>query len=362
MTDKEKLAIGVTASVVVHLLLLLLMVVWSIALPEEVAENPEPRDEATLELVLDPQLAQRLQAVPAPTPERRVLDTSGLNETAEAPENARFESDKNSRAASESAASGNAPAPSQAGRERDFPRFENTAAADGPVDTPPAIASLPEVAAPATPPPAEPGRPTPAPPLMPRPTPALAEATPPPEPVATPEPTPPETDIPGVVARPTPRAVAAATPAPTPDPREEAMLRPVQPRPPSAPGYQAQSEQTKIEGNISNRGKAGVDAVSTPLGRYQKTLAAAIGSRWNYYVRRNMDLIQVGTVQVRFYVTREGRTTNVLVRDSTSNTAFESFCVESITAAEIPPIPPEVVPLLEQNRLEIDYTFTIYPN
>ena len=115
-------------------------------------------------------------------------------------------------------------------------------------------------------------------------------------------------------------------------------------RPPSAPGYQAQNEQTKIEGNISNRGRPGVDAVGTPLGRYQKALAAAIGSRWNYYVMRNMDLITVGSVQVRFYVSREGRAVNVTVRDSTSNTAFENFCVQAITAAEIPPIPPEVIP------------------
>lgn len=373
MTDKEKLAIGLTASVVVHLLLLLIMVTWSVFRSTEGADATAPEEEAPLELVLDPQLAEQLQALTAaPTPERQLLNTDGLNETEEAPENATFESDKNSRAASETAASGNAPAPSQEGRERDFPKFENTAAADGPVDTPAGIASLPSVAVPAREEtkeakPAE-TAPSPAPPLMPQPTPALAQATPTPtpEPMTTPAPTPPEIDEPGVVARPTPRpvpsAVAVATPRPTPERRDEAMLRPSQPRPPSRPGYQAQSEQTKIEGNISNRGKAGVNAISTPLGRYQKTLAAAIGSRWNHYVMRNMDMIQVGTVQVRFYVTREGRTTNVIVRDSTSNAAFESYCIESITAAEIPPIPPEVVPLLEQNRLEIDYTFTIYPN
>ena len=77
---------------------------------------------------------------------------------------------------------------------------------------------------------------------------------------------------------------------------------------------------------------------------------------------RHMDLIEVGSVQIHFFIDRNGQATKVAVRDSTSNTAFESFCVQAITAADIPPIPPDVVPVLEQNRLEITYTFTIYPN
>jgi hypothetical protein len=47
------------------------------------------------------------------------------------------------------------------------------------------------------------------------------------------------------------------------------------------------------------------------------------------------------------------------VSSNTSNESFEIVTLESILAAEIPPIPPDVLPELEGGRIEIDYTFSI---
>src|SRR6266516_4474844 len=44
--------------------------------------------------------------------------------------------------------------------------------------------------------------------------------------------------------------------------------------------YRRLKERTQIAGNITNRGISAVNALGTPLGRYQKIVADSIGSRW----------------------------------------------------------------------------------
>ena len=66
----------------------------------------------------------------------------------------------------------------------------------------------------------------------------------------------------------------------------------------SAASSQAQSayrrlkERTHIAGNITNRGISSVNALGTPLGRYQKIVADSIGSRWYAFVEQKQRLGQ----------------------------------------------------------------------
>ena len=105
-----------------------------------------------------------------------------------------------------------------------------------------------------------------------------------------------------------------------------------------------------------------MDAAATPLGRYKKMVSDAIGSRWYYYVNDQIGLLNIGTVEIRFIVSSNGKVGGVKVLSNTSNESFASVSVNSIIEAEIPPIPDEVAKLLVNGRLEIDYTFTILSN
>jgi outer membrane biosynthesis protein TonB len=362
MTETRRIFAAVGGSLLVHLMLFLLMVLWlrwrpDFSLPDFASSKPAP-----LEVTIEP-----LQLAPAPPPVP--IESDGLAKADTAPKNPLFESDVNSRAGSQLPARGTLPLPSQEGKERPSPEFEDRRAEVGEINKPPAAEGRPvppQSAVPPTPRTAEIARQEPpkpeARPVPFKPTPAGREGI-------LPRPTPvPPREVP-VLATPAP--TPRSTPAPTVAKKVEdvAMLRPT-PRPvarPSRPpgsnaGYQAQRERTRIEGNISNRGARGVDAIGTPIGRYRKDLAAAIGSRWNRYVRDKMDLITIGSVHVRFYINRNGKAERLTVVNNTSNSAFEIICLMSISQAEIPPLPPEVAPVLENNRMEIDYTFTIYPN
>jgi outer membrane biosynthesis protein TonB len=127
--------------------------------------------------------------------------------------------------------------------------------------------------------------------------------------------------------------------------------------------YRRQRERTHMAGNITNRGISSVNALGTPLGRYQKIVADSIGSRWYTYVEQKRDLINIGTLRLNFVVDRSGRVKNLKVTENSSNEAFASVCVQSVQEAHLPPIPEEVVQSLPPDGLEVEgLGFIIFPN
>jgi len=106
-----------------------------------------------------------------------------------------------------------------------------------------------------------------------------------------------------------------------------------------------------------------VNALGTPLGRYEKILKDAIGSRWYAYMEAKRDLTNIGTLQVHFFIDRSGRVKNLKITENTSNEAFANICLQSILEAQLPPIPDDVANTLPSEGLEIEgMNFIIYPN
>ena len=374
MTERKKVGFAILASICLHLLVLGLLMLGAQLRRQDPREEKPLEEVKPLEVTLvpnptpTPPLDLLAQATPPPTPTpspspgkvtlpqkmvRSFLDITGLHQTEKPPEDASFESDRNSEAASELPATGSIPLPSQNGKVRPFAEFTNMDFALGkarpapmidlesaPTPTPPPESSQPKVQEPQDLPP---DLPEPMP--LPEPTPqsalALAKPTPVPAPVPRPAPT-----------------TALKQPQPTPKPLNPRLnvTKSVAP-----PGYQAQREATKIEGNITNRGKAGVAAIGTPLGRYKKAIADAVGSRWYYYINQRMDLITVGDVHIKFFVNEKGRVEGVRIVSNTANDTFASYCMQSVTEAQIPLPPPDVLTRLNEGRLEIEYHFTLYP-
>ena len=127
--------------------------------------------------------------------------------------------------------------------------------------------------------------------------------------------------------------------------------------------YRRQKERTRMAGNITNRGISSVNALGTPLGRYQKIVADSIGSRWYTYVEQKRDLINIGTLHLAFIIDRSGRVKNLKVTENSSNESFASVCVQSVMEAHLPPIPADVAQSLPPEGLEVDgLGFIIFPN
>ncbi|HVD95210.1 MAG TPA: energy transducer TonB [Candidatus Limnocylindria bacterium] len=138
---------------------------------------------------------------------------------------------------------------------------------------------------------------------------------------------------------------------------------------PSTSASQAQSayrrlkERNHISGNITNRGISAVNALGTPLGRYQKIVSDSIGSRWYTYMDQKRDLITIGTLRLRFRIDRSGQVKDLKITENSSNEAFANVCLQSVLEAHLPPIPNDVANSLPAEGLEVPaFGFTIYPN
>jgi outer membrane biosynthesis protein TonB len=170
--------------------------------------------------------------------------------------------------------------------------------------------------------------------------------------------------------KPNPSTAPQTQPAPVTAAEQFAMLtqRPTPAAEPSAASqqtrsaYRSQKERTRISGRITNHGVSSVNALGTPLGRYQKFLVDAIGSRWYAFVDRQIDLISIGTARVVFVVDRSGHVKNLKIVQNTSNEALANVCIQSIQEAQLPPMPDDLASTLPPEGLDMDIPFTIFPN
>ena len=371
---RRQVTIGIVASVVLHLLAFLVMALFAgmVRKPVDLAAAKPPPEE--LEMTIMPPEEPQILAAPVEQ-EKPFIDSRGLAESKPAA-NPIFETDKDMTAASEQAANGDVPLPSQDGRGRFDRVFDTKKSSVGPMKEPPA--PLLEVAS------APPAPPAKAMPAQEKSTPTPPAATP--APAATP---PPKTDaakvaqatleklrevdkrrddeialaakslppLPAPVTKLEQPEIRRAIPVP-PSPQQMAKL--TQPAPPSRPGYQPEQEKSKVEGNISNRGKNAVDAIATPLGKYKAQVYNAVGSRWLYYVKSQMDVLAIGSAKVSFFVTRTGKVQGIHTDANTANASFAEVCERSIRDAEISAPPAGSLDQMRDGRLEYSITFTLY--
>jgi outer membrane biosynthesis protein TonB len=301
------------ASFLVHLLAIV-VVAWFYA--AQVLPPPPEVEEIEITIIEPPSSAR---------PETMFVDTSAPESAP--PEEVMFESDRDTAAASPLPAEGAEPLPTQEGREEEFLEFEQQELALAEPDPAPPAPELP---------PSEPAPPEP-------PKPEMAEQRPTEE----------ET-----VESPEEEALLAMV-DPQPEKQDEEQTPPPPAPPPSRPSYQRQARPTRLRGGVDSQGKATPASLATPLGRYRKQITDAIGSSWYHHIGPRMDMFGFGTATVLFEIGPDGKARKPKVLRNSSNESFEIMTLQSILAADIPPIPPDILPTLEGGRIEIEFSFSI---
>ena len=300
--ETRTVLLAVLAAILVHLL-----VAFFLATFGGVFSPAAPVEEKPAELTL-------VDLAPTAPKNSAFVETDESKKAPE-PEEKTFESNANSVGASELAATGQLPLPSQAGKDRpllDLETHQHSLETNG----------------------------------------AQAQPSAPPQ------------------QNPNPSAALQTQPAPVTAAEQFAMLtQPPSPRteksissPQTRSAYRSMKERTRISGRITNRGVSSVNALGTPLGRYMKFLLDAIGSRWYAFVDRQIDLITIGTTRVVFVVDRSGQVKNLKVVENSSNETLANVCIQSIQEAHLPPIPDDLAATLPPEGLDMDIPFTIFPN
>lgn len=340
--ESRKLGLAILISLFLHF-----VVAYSLAAFGGAMGPSLPLEDRPVELTI-----VDLSATPPPLSPKDppFMETAKSKESAEKPKEQTFESNANSIAASKLPATGEAPLPSQDGKERPAVNLEThdySLPTDGSKPQPEAQSTV----APES---------KPAPEVTTQPKPKSTEA-PIPAPATTPEPE----QFAMLTSTPPPPIKAPDETESSPPPVIEAPAAPAVPRPKpelAASNYQAQKEQTRISGRLSTRGPSSVNAVGTPLGRYQKAVSDAIGSRWYYYMKSKGDLVSIGTANLQAQVDAQGRVQNLRVVSNNANEAFANICLQSFQEARIPPIPPDLIAALPDGRMPVDFSFTSYAN
>jgi len=342
--ERKRIAIALAVSLLIHLLIILAAFVI-LSLHPDLARKVMPPAQ--------PEEPVEVTFLPPPTPppkEKDFIDSAEGQVSEKAPEHAAFESDQNMVAASERPAQSNEPVPTLEGDNLPGLTLQAQNLSLGPAKQPappsPAAQAQQQQQNPEQKSPQKPEKPEPE-----KEKPQESKATPTPRPTPRPE----DSELALLdPSRPRPQQ-----PQEQPKPEVQKPQPPQQPSRPQTPGFQPERRVTRLTGGITNRGRNSIDAIGTPLGRYKKALSDAIGSRWYYYVNDAMDMVSMGTVQMRFTVDAAGKVQNVRVLNNTANEALASVSVRSIIEAEIPPIPKDIAPTLAGGQLEVDYSFSI---
>lgn len=161
--------------------------------------------------------------------------------------------------------------------------------------------------------------------------------------------------------------LSAGRPAEQLQPRNDDRATPdLSPRPPPGAGgggdagFKPQKIRRAMEGTIAQRGNASLDVEATPLGRYLQAVARVVTRDWQRACRRNENLmhVQPGFLRVNFVVAPDGhvlRASAVEQRDAGETQKI--FTLDAVKQANLPPIPQELVEMLEGGKLEINFNF-----
>ena len=304
--EARKILWAFLAALFIHLVVAYSLATWGGIFSPSLPVSEKPVELTIVDLSTPPPIAPKNSAF---------METDESKQSPDQPKEKTFESNANSMAASQLPATGGIPLPSQQGKDRpsvDLETHQYSLANEG---------------------------------AQPRPSVAPQES---PQPSEAPQPTP--------ISEAEQLAMLRSTP--TPAVRPSAVPTPEQPR----SSYRAQKQQTRLSGSITNRGASSVNALGTPLGRYQKILYDSVGSRWYYYVAKQGDLVSIGTLRLVFSVDRSGRVTNLKIVENTSNESFANVCLQSVLEMQLPPIPEDVASSLPPEGLDEEMSFTMYAN
>ena len=342
--ERRKLGLAILISLLLHF-----AVGYSLAAFGGAFTPALPLEEKPVELTIVDLSAKPVPVVPKDPP---FMETEPSRESVEKPKEQTFESNANSIAASKLPAAGDAALPTQEGKDRPFMNLDThqySLPSDGSKPQPETQPTVAPESKPTTKVPPKP------------PSTAAPISTPRAAPVATPEPEqlamlrstpPPPMKAPDETEPSPPPVVAESVPVTVPRPKPEL----------AASSYQAHKEETRIKGGFTKNGPSSVNAVGTPLGRYQKAVSDAIGSRWYYYMNSKGDLVSIGTAHLEAEVDAQGHVQKLRVISNNANEAFANICLQSFQEAHIPPIPPDLVATLPEGRMPVDFSFTAYAN
>lgn len=328
-TLDRHLQTGIAGSVAIHALLLLL-IVWGVS--SQAGRNFAAEEKAAVEEIPEVTLVFPDQIIPeppplTPTPEFFIKTTQN-EAVATAPKNAKFQSDRNTVAASllPPTTTSALPMPTLDGRTDVKPQLNNNDHQDGSLTPKP-----------------QPKPASPLPDLI-----AKEEA----------ENTPANQNRLPLEVR---KAEDSQAPAAKLQVRIPADTPPLMTNPTDEDNFSDFDRMSKSEGSVSREGENAVDAAATPRGIYESKIKSAIGQKFQEFLKASTN-VGTGHVHISFYVDKRGvpQDLTILSDARDADPAMRELTLRAILHAQIPPIPADLLPTLEDGRQKAEYKVILY--
>jgi len=340
--------IFVLASLLIHALLVLGIILASIYLPPEKLDLvPQQNPEVSLSLLPPP---------PASPPPRQFMPTEPQQNAQ--PKNTPIISDNNTNLTSHSPTARNPDSvmpdvTSKNVHADSLQQSPNSPSTQKPQPTtaPPTPKQEQQQKPQPNPPQPKPAQPQPQ-KNPPTPNPSTAQK-PPPTPAKAPPPKPVQYDPNGLPELPAINAptIAPQTPQTTTQTAQAAMPPPLM-----------QQVPADVQGRAGLSGNPSPDAMATELGKYKAMVYLAVGSHWYPKVDEHLQALPVGSVRIQYTIYSNGTvTTKVLDAGSgTMQTLFSISYNSIIGAAPFPPFSPALLKELGTDSFTDDFTFSVY--
>lgn len=98
------------------------------------------------------------------------------------------------------------------------------------------------------------------------------------------------------------------------------------------------------------------------LQRYTRRVTSAIETQWKKEIERHARDLVSGRLLFRFYVNRHGtpQDLQILSNSSEADPRLRELTLRAVLDAQIPPIPPDLLPTLDNERVKIEYEALVY--
>lgn len=129
---------------------------------------------------------------------------------------------------------------------------------------------------------------------------------------------------------------------------------------PAPEAFSPTSRQNERNGNVETEGDEAVDAMATAMGRYKQEVRKAIEVRWHRYRDEQKDSVIWGMLKLKFRVTPDGDVEQMEITKNESNKTLYEISLRAIRDTELPPMPPEVAEEVGDKGIEIRYDILTY--
>jgi outer membrane biosynthesis protein TonB len=134
----------------------------------------------------------------------------------------------------------------------------------------------------------------------------------------------------------------------------------LQPQEVNSPAFQTHAPKKQLAGKLSNIGTAAIDVAETPLGHYKKKVDQAVQRSWHRARIARGDFAKYGSLKVRFWIDRSGKIVELKVVRNNADPVMLDFSISGIRNALLPPVPEELIKRTQDERMEFDYEIIIY--